>query len=69
VDRWGFEPAFVAGELVGRGVQGVEGRVPQLAGVNHCPGVQRHRIGERPDDHSGCQRPFGQGQDRPALGP
>ena len=51
---WGFEPAFVAGELVGRGVQGVEGGVPQLAVVNHCPGVQRHRIGQRPDDHAGC---------------
>jgi hypothetical protein len=64
----GLEPSVTAGELLGAGAQGVKGGVAQLAAVDHGPGIERRRAGERPDDHAGRQRPFRQGQDRQAFG-
>jgi hypothetical protein len=56
------------GELVGTGLQRLQAGMAEVAAEGHGPGVQRHRLGERPDDHAGCQRPLQKGQDRQPFG-
>jgi len=60
-------PAFAQGQFLDTGMQGVQTWMPQLAVEDHRPRVQRHRVGQRPDDDAGCDGAFGQGQDGPAV--
>jgi len=63
----GVRASVLAGELVDAGLQGVQARVSQVAAEDHCPGVERHRVGEWPDDHVGNQGSLEEGQDRSAV--